>query len=87
MDLLRPTVFFRPKTISNVAIIKTTSAIIAFFSSPPFFLLAVSFSPFFFLRWCNFGAYEAPKNLPLTPFYSTDCTFGFLKKSARYLSE
>ena len=41
MDLLCPAVFF-PK----VAIIKTMSATIAFFSSNPFFLLALSFSPF-----------------------------------------
>ena len=38
--------FFCPKTISNVAIIKTKSATIAFFSSPPFLLLTLSF--FFF---------------------------------------
>ena len=41
MDLLCPAVFF-PK----VAIIKTMSATIAFFSSNPFFLLALSSSPF-----------------------------------------
>ena len=46
MDLLRPTVF----NISKVAIIKTESATIAFFSSPPFILSALSFSPFLFLR-------------------------------------
>ena len=46
MDLLRPTVF----NISKVAIIKTERATIAFFSSPPFFLPALSFSPFLFLR-------------------------------------
>ena len=44
MNLLRPTVF----NISKVAIIKTESATIAFFSSPPFFLPALSFSPFLF---------------------------------------
>ena len=37
----RSTVFF-----SKVAIMKTKIATIAFFSSPPFFLLALSFSPF-----------------------------------------
>ena len=42
----RPTVFFRAKTISKVAIMKTKSATMAFFSSTPFFLLALSFSPF-----------------------------------------
>ena len=44
--------FFRPKTISKVAIIKTKSAAIAFFSSPPFLLLALSLFPFLFLRVC-----------------------------------
>ena len=54
MDLLCPTVF-------KVAIIKTTSATIAFFfTSPPFFLLPLfSFSPFLFLHYCDFGAYQA----------------------------
>ena len=42
MDLLRPTDFFLPK----VVIIITKSATIAFFSSPPFLLLALSLSPF-----------------------------------------
>ena len=38
--------FFRPKPISKVDIIKTEIATIAFFSSPPFPLLAPqSFSP------------------------------------------
>ena len=38
-----------PKTVSKVAIIKTKSAAIAFFSSPPFLLLALS--AFLFLRY------------------------------------
>ena len=46
---------------SKVAIIKTKSATIAFFSSPPFFLLALSFSLFFFLRYCEFGACRTQK--------------------------
>ena len=54
MDLFRPQVFFRPKAISKVAIIKTKSATITFFSSPPFFVFALSFSPFLFLRYCDF---------------------------------
>ena len=57
--LLPSNSFFRTKTISKVAIIKTKSATIAFFSSPPFFLPAFSFSPFLFLHWCDFGAYRA----------------------------
>ena len=40
MELLRPTMFFSTK----VAIIKTKSASIALFSSPTFFLVALSFS-------------------------------------------
>ena len=60
MDLLCPTVFFfQPKTISKVAIIKTKSVTIAFFSSPAFLLLALSFSPFLFLHYCDLGAYRA----------------------------
>ena len=34
----------------KVAIMKTKSVTIAFFSSPPFFLLALSFSALLFLR-------------------------------------
>ena len=59
MDLFRPKVFFRPKAISQVAIIKTKSATITFFSSPPFFVFALSFSPFLFLRYSDFGASRA----------------------------
>ena len=45
--------------ISKVAIIITKSAAIAFFSCTPFLLLALSFSPFIFLRYCDFLAYRA----------------------------
>ena len=45
--LRRSNSFFRPKTVSKVAIIKTKSAAIAFFSSPPFLPLALSLFPFF----------------------------------------
>ena len=48
---------FRPKTISRVAIIKTKSATIAFFSSHPFLLLALSFSPFLFLCYYDCRAF------------------------------
>ena len=41
------------------AIIKTKSVTIAFFSSSPFLLLALSFPPFLFLHYCDFGAYRA----------------------------
>ena len=49
MDIFRPTVFFRPKTISKVVIIKTESATIAFFSSPPFLLVALFLISFCFV--------------------------------------
>ena len=41
MDLFPSNIFFFFPPVSNVAIIKTKSATIAFFSSPPFFLLAL----------------------------------------------
>ena len=87
MELLRATVFFRPKTVSKVAIIKTKSATIAFFSSPPFLLLALSFSPFLFLRHCDFGASRAYETCLLTHFHSNDSKFFsvFFTKSARYI--
>ena len=90
MDLLRPTVFFRPKTISNVAITKTNSAIIAFFlfSSflPPrsFFF----FFPFPSLLW--FWSLSSPRNLPFHAFSLNwlQISVGwFSEKSAGYLSE
>ena len=40
--------------------VKTKSAaIVFFFSSPPFLLLGLSFSPFLFLLYCDFGASRA----------------------------
>ena len=61
--------FIFGQKIFKVAIRKTKSATIAFFSSPPFFLLALSFSPFLFLRNGDFGAYRAQKKpCLLTPF-------------------
>ena len=52
-------VFGQNLSPNEVAIIKTRSATIAFFSSPSFLLLALSFSPFFFLRYCDFEASRA----------------------------
>ena len=52
--------FFRPKTISKVAIIKTKSATIAFFSSPPFTSPRSFFFSFPFpsLLWfCSFSGW------------------------------
>ena len=88
IDLFRPTVYFRPKTISKVAIIKTKSATIVFFSSPPFFLLALSFFPFLCFRWCDFGAYRALKTCLLKAFHSNGCRFrsvGFQKIGYTYI--
>ena len=39
-----------------------------FFSSSPFFLLALSFSPFLLLCCCDFRAYRAQKSLPFCSF-------------------
>ena len=54
MNLLHPTVFFGQKLSPKVAIIETKSAAITFF-----LLLALSFSPFLVLRYCDFGASRA----------------------------
>ena len=66
---------FSAKSYLQVAIIKTKSATIAFFSCPPFLLLALSFSPFLFLRYYDFGASWAQETCLLTPFHSNDCNF------------
>ena len=50
--LLPSNSFFRPKTLQS-SHYKPKSATIAFFSSPPFVLLALSFSPFLFPRYCD----------------------------------
>ena len=82
--------FFRPKTISNVAITNTNSAIIAFFlfSSflPPrsFFF----FFPFPSLMW--FWSLSSPRNLPFDAFSLNwlQISVGwFSEKSAGYLSK
>ena len=74
MDLSRLTVFLS-QSISKVAITKTKSVTIAFFSSPPFRLLAIYFSPVFFLRYRDFGASQAQETCLLTPFHSHNCKF------------
>ena len=77
--------FFRPKTISKVAIIKTKSTTIAFFSSPPFLLLALYFSPFLFLRYCDFEASRAQQTCLLTQMTANFVRLVF-KKWARYIT-
>ena len=54
---------------NRVAVIKTKSATIAFFSSPPFLLLALSLSPFLFLHCYDFGASVLGlRNVPFEAF-------------------
>ena len=60
--------FFRPKTIPKVAILKTKSAIIAFFSSPPFLLLALSFSSFPFPSLLWIWSFSGVRNVPFDAF-------------------
>ena len=50
-----------------------------FFSSPPFFLLALSFSPFLFLRWCDFRDCRVQKTWFLFVFHSNGCKARFQK--------
>ena len=54
----------------SVAIIKTKSATIV-----SFLLLALSFSPFLFLRYYDFGASRAQETCLLTLFQANDCKF------------
>ena len=59
------------------------------FSSTPLFLLALSFTPFLFLRLCDFGANRVQETCLLTPFHSNDGTFFLvgLKKLATHKME
>ena len=56
-----------------------------FFSSPPFLLLALSFSPLLSLGYCDFGASRAQETCLLTPFTEMNANFFRLvfKKSVR----
>ena len=61
---------------------ETKSANIAFFPSPSFLPLALSFCPLLFLRYYDFGASRACETCLLRLFHSNDCTFrkvGFQK--------
>ena len=73
MDLSASNSYFR--AISKVAIIKTKSATIAFFSLPPFLFLTLSFfPPFPSILW--FWSFSALRNVCLlTPFHLHDCIF------------
>ena len=61
---------------------ETKSATIAFFSSPSFLPLALSFSPLLFLPYYDFGASRAYETCLLRLFHSNDSKFrkvGFRK--------
>ena len=60
--------FIRPKTIAKVAILKTKSAIIAFFSSPSFLFLTLSFSPFLFPLSLWFWIFSGLRKVPFDAF-------------------
>ena len=78
--------FFRPKTLSKVAIIKTKSAtMVFFFSCPPFLLLALSFFPFSFVS-VILELLGLKKHAFWCFFTQTTANFVWLvfKKSARY---
>ena len=62
-------------SVKKVAIVTTKSATIAFSSSPPFLLLALSFSPFLFPRYFDFEASRAQETFLLTLFHVNDCKF------------
>ena len=52
--------FFRPKPVSKVAHYKKVRVQpLLFFPPSPFLLFTLSFSPFLFLRYCDFGASRA----------------------------
>ena len=77
--------FFFSAEISKVAIIKTKSATIAFFSSPPFLLLPLSFSPFLFLCYVILEILGVKKPAIWSRFTQMTANFVRLvfKKSAR----
>ena len=89
MDFFGPTAFFRPKTISKVAIIKTKSATVSFFLFSSFLPPRSFFFSFPFpsLEW--FWSWSRTKNLPFDAF-SLKMTANFFKlvfkKSARCTS-
>ena len=82
---LTSNIFFRPKTFSKEG--KTKSATIASFSSLPFFLLALSFSFFVFLRYCYFRTYRAQKTCLLAlshSFQNIGCIYSNLREWSRW---
>ena len=72
MDLSASNSYFRAKTISKVAIIKTKSATIAFFSLPPFLFLTLSFSPSFSFVTVVLELLGLKKHLPFDAFSPHD---------------
>ena len=77
--------FFRPKTLQS-SHYKPKSATIAFFSSPPFVLLALSFSPFLFPRYCDSWYFwrKKPAFWPFSLYMTVNFVRFAFKKSARY---
>ena len=74
MDLFRSKVFFSAKNyLQSSHYKKNNSATIAFFSSPPFFLPALSFSPFLSFVSVIFELITSKKPAVSTPFYSNGC--------------
>ena len=67
--------FFLATTISRVAIIKTKGATIVFFSSPPFLLLALSFSSFLFFVTVILEVFRLKKPAFWRLFHWNDFTF------------
>ena len=59
---------FRLKTISKIAIINLRVQLLLVFSSPPFLLLALSFSPFLFCPYYDFLSISGIRNLPFDGF-------------------
>ena len=68
MDLSASNSYFRAKTLSKVAIIKTKSATIAFFSLPPFLFLTLSFFPSFSFVTVVLELLGLTKRLPFDAF-------------------
>ena len=67
-DLLHPTFFFT-RSHYKVAIVKTKGATVAFFSSHPFPLLALSFSPLLFFCHCDFGTWSTKTSQSAAAYY------------------
>ena len=70
--------FFGQK-LSKVAIINLRVQPFLFFSSFPFVLLALSFSPFLFARYCDSRGFWRKKTCLLTLFHLHDCKYRWVR--------